>query len=93
MFQFLARGENTINGFRNRNLRAFLYDSSEQDPMEQRRASGRTTRRLALLRAHGLIKKIGKTNRYILTSKGQRVANAVLSAASADTQQLMRLAA
>ena len=93
MIQFLARGENTINGFRNANLRTFLYGDFEKNTAERRRASGRTTRRLALLRAHGLIKKIGKTNRYVLTTKGQRVANAVMSASTADTKQLMELAA
>jgi hypothetical protein len=93
MLQFLARGENSINGFRNANLRTFLYGDCEKDATERRRASGRTTRRLALARAHGLIKKVGKTNRYILTRKGQQVTSAVLSASSADTQQLMKLAA
>lgn len=93
MLQFLARGENSINGFRNANLRTFLYGDCENDATERRRASGRTTRRLALARAHGLIKKVGKTNRYILTRKGQQVTSTVLSASSADTQQLMRLAA
>ena len=93
MLQFLAKGENAINGFRNKNLRAFLYGALEKNSSEQRRASGRTTRRLALLRAHGLIKKVGKTNRYMLTRKGQQVSSAVLSASSADTQQLMKIAA
>ena len=93
MIQFLARGENTINGFRNANLRTFLYGDLKEDATERRRASGRTSRRPALLRAHGLIRKVGKTNRSLLTSKGQRVSNVVLSASSADTQQLLELAA
>ncbi len=96
MIQFLARGENTINGFRNANLRIFLYGDLREDATKRRRASGRASRRLALLRAHGMIKKVGKTNRYLLTPKGQRVASAVLSASSAssaDTQQLLELAA
>ncbi len=93
MIQFLARGENTISGLRNANPRTFLYGDLKEDPTERRRASGRTSRRLALLRAHGIIKKVGKTNRYLLTPKGQRVASAVLSASSASTQQLLELTA
>jgi hypothetical protein len=93
MLQFLARGENTINGFRNRNLRDFLYGQFDNDAKQRRRASARTTRRLALLRAHRLINKVAKTNRYVLSAKGQKLANAVVAASNVDTKQLMELAA
>jgi hypothetical protein len=94
MLQFIARGEMNINGFRNRDLRDELYPKSKTaDRAQQRRASGRVTRRLALLRAHGLIRKIPKENRYVLSAKGRKVTAAFLAASSADAQRLMETAA
>jgi len=94
MLQFLARGELHVNGFRNRNLRACLVpDIDTNDPYARLRASARISRRLALLRAHGLIKKIPKENRYLLTVKGRKVTAALLAASAADTQRLMEAVA
>jgi len=94
MLQFLARGEMNVNGLRNRNLRACLEPHLDQnDPHARSRASGRISRRLALLRAHGLIKKIPKENRYLLTAKGRKVTAALLAASAADTQRLMEAVA
>lgn len=94
MLQFLARGELHVNGFRNRDLGLGLDPNLEKcDAKARRRASGRITRRLALLRAHGLIKKIPKENRYLLTAKGRKVTAAFLAASAADTQRLMEAAA
>lgn len=94
MLQFLARGEFGINGFRNRDLRGWLYPELDgDDPIERKRASGRTTRRIGLLRAHGLIRKVPRTHRYVLTSKGMKITTALLAAANAQTNQLMELAA
>ena len=94
ILEFLSRGENHINGFRNRDLRAYLYPRDvKADKDTQRRASGRTTRRIGLLRAHGLVRKVPKENRYVLTPKGRKVAAAILAASAADTKQLMELAA
>lgn len=95
MLQFIARGENTINGFRNRNLRSSLFPEAHRssDKAHLRKLSGRVTRRLRLLRAHGLIKKVAHTARYVLTTKGHKVATSILAASSADTQRLMEMAA
>lgn len=94
MLSFLAKGENHINGFRNRDLREALYPEVDENNLdEKRRASGRVTRRLQLLRAHGLIKKVPRTTRYQLTAKGRKVTNAICAASAADIQKLMDLAA
>ena len=51
MLMFLAKGENAINGFRNHDLRKWLYHESEQAGKDQQKKySGRTTRRIKLLR-------------------------------------------
>lgn len=88
----LARGEWTLNGFRNRDVRAALYPSTT-DAATQRRQAGRVTRALALLRAHGVIKKVTGTHRYIVTTRGREIITALLSAGQASVAQLLKLAA
>jgi len=87
------RGEFAINGFRNRDLRALLYGTAEAAAAELKRQGARTTRQIRMLRAHGLIRKVSKTHRYILTSKGRLTINALLAAQQASPQQLAQLAA
>lgn len=88
----VSRGEFTINGFRNRDLRAILYPTSSS-PAEGRRKASKITRQLRMLRAHGLIKKVPKTHRYVLTDRGRTTIIALLTARQADTQKLNQLAA
>jgi hypothetical protein len=84
------RGEHAINGFRNRDLRRHLYDGRPTpDAAEQRRRGAATTRKLRLLRAHGLIKKVPKTHRYVPTDRGRQTITAVLAARAADVGKLM----
>lgn len=90
--QFLASGEHQLNGFVNKQLREALYGKSK-DVSLRKKQSGQTTRRIRLLRAHGLIRKVPGSNRYQLTAKGRKVSAAILAASSADTEQLMNMAA
>jgi hypothetical protein len=46
-----------------------------------------------MLRAHGLIKKVPKTHRYVLTDQGRTTIIALLAAQKADTKKLNQLAA
>ena len=85
-------GEFTINGFRNRDLREILFgDSAPKD--ERRRQSAKVTRLLRMLRAHGLIKKVTNTHRYVLTDRGRSIMTALIQASKADTEKLKKLAA
>jgi len=94
LLTFLAKGENTINGFRNKNLRKWLYPELENTTkQEQKSYSGKTTRRIKLLRVHGLIKKVAKENRYMLTAKGQKFACALMTASVVDIKGLTKIAA
>ena len=91
---FLAKGENTLNGFRNKDLRGWLYPESEDaDAQQHRKYAGRTTRRIKLLRAHGLVRKVAKENRYVLTSKGRKFACALMCASAVDIKGLTQLVA
>jgi hypothetical protein len=57
LLEAVSRGEFLISGFRNRDVRGALYGPTEE-ALQRRREAGRVSRKLALLRAHGLIKKI-----------------------------------
>lgn len=88
LLQAVNRGEFAVNGFRNRDLRTLLFGASTTDPQERRRQAGRVTRKLRLLRAHGLIQKVQKTHRYTLTHAGRQTISALLAASAADTVKL-----
>ena len=88
----LGRGEGLINGWRNRDLRALLYPG-EHDRAECRRLAGRVTRQLRLLRAHGLIRKVPRTHRYLLTAKGRQITTALLASKAVAVNELIKEAA
>ena len=92
MLEAVNRGEFAINGFRNRDLRARLY-SAKATEQEQKRQAGAVTRKIRLLRAHGLIRKVSGTHRYVVSDKGRRIITALLSARQANVEQLTALAA
>lgn len=83
----ISRGKFEIAGFRNRDVRMALFGEAKE-PDERRRQAGRVSRRLAMLRAHGLIKKVPRTYRYLLTNQGRTTIAALLAAQNATLQQL-----
>jgi len=84
LLRSVSRGEFNLNGFRNRDLQRLLYDGKPADAAEAKRRCGAMSRKLRMLRAHGLIKKVSHTHRYVLTEYG-RVAIAAISAAQHAT--------
>lgn len=86
------RGEFALHGLRNADLRAILYPEPPQE-LTSRQLANRVSRRLGLLRAHGLLARVSHTHRYVVTKKGRFVITALLAAARADTEQLTKLAA
>jgi hypothetical protein len=88
----LLRGEFSINGFRNSDVRSLLYPQSQADD-DRHRASAKVTRLLRLFRAHELIQKIPGTHRYKLTAQGRRALPAFIAARHASTEKLDQLAA
>ena len=86
------RGEFALGGLRNRDVRAQLYPTTPAD-LTVRQLASRVSRQLSLLRAHGLIARLGKSHRYKVTKKGRTLITALLAAAHADTAQLTKLAA
>jgi hypothetical protein len=93
LLQAVSGHEFLTSGLRNRDLRRLLYGVDVQEPAEQRRRSAAVTRQLRLLRAHGLIEKVFRTHRYLVTEHGRQAITAVLAARNASTQQLINCAA
>jgi hypothetical protein len=92
LFQALHRGEFALNGFRNRDLVALLHGTTLSADRRKFCAS-QVTYQLRMLRAHGLIRKIAHTHRYVLSPKGQAIVTAILSAYNASVKQLAAIAA
>jgi hypothetical protein len=92
LLAIVNRGEFSLRGFRNRDVRTRLYPPS-QDRNQQRRQTSAVGRRLRLLRAHGLIAKVPNTHRYVVTKKGREMITALLAARQASTEKLTALAA
>jgi hypothetical protein len=88
----LNHPEHCLQGLRHRDLRNALEDVLPSGLTDQQIA-GRIGRLLRLLRAHGLLAKIPRTQRYRVTAKGRQLAAALLAAANASTNKLSRLAA
>ena len=69
----LSDGAYLINGFDNKLLRRKIYADADS-----KQCINRTTRLIGKLRAHGLIKKVPRKNRYYLTADGRRIIDSIL---------------
>jgi hypothetical protein len=78
LFRVMLKGEYLIRGFRNVDLRKSLYPKIKTKN-QKRRATGRITRLIRILRAHRLVRKIPKTRLYMVTKKGHIVMNTALT--------------
>ena len=84
LFRAVMAGEHTLNGFRNRDLAAYLYPSPPKTLLEARRRCTRVSRIVAQLRGHGLVAKLPHSRRYRPTPFGYRVMAAALRARHVD---------
>jgi hypothetical protein len=73
LLESVSRGEFAINGFRNKDLQALLFPTMATTIPQSRCRSAAISRKLRLLRAHHLIRKIPRTHRYQLTSRGRQI--------------------
>jgi hypothetical protein len=92
LLETINRGEFALHGLRNADLRRILYGPTK-DLTLQRRQAAAVSRRLALLRAHGILRKVNNTHRYQLTKSGRRIVTALLTARNADVDALNKMAA
>ena len=87
----IGNGEFAINGFRNRDIRNILMPKA--DAKDAKRCSGQITRKLRILRAHGMIQKVPRTQRYQITTEGRALITALSAAKHASARKLIDLAA
>jgi len=81
IFESLLSGANTINGFRNRDLRLRLANSSLLRSCGRyiRKQSAKISRLLKRLHLYGLIAKIPRSRRWRLTKKGWALLSAAVT--------------
>jgi hypothetical protein len=89
----VGRHEFFINGLRNRDLCRLLFGTAPVPADEKRKRSAAVTRKLRLLRAHGLLNKMPGTHRYVVPEAGRQAITALLAIRNASTDQLIRSAA
>jgi len=92
LLKAIGAGEFVINGFRNGNIVQKLYCQAT-DPKERKRRSAQMSRKLRILRAHGVIKKVNNTYRYQVTEKGRILIAAVTASLEASVSALIKIAA
>jgi hypothetical protein len=89
LLEAVCRGEFTLNGFRNRDLQRLFFGAPADEEREQRRRSAWVSRKLRLLRAHGVIRRVTGTYRYQVTTTGQRAVGAIFAALEATVRDLL----
>ena len=73
LFSIISSGEYLINGFSNKLIREkyFTKEITKKD-------INKLTRLLSKLKAHGIIKKVARKNKYYLTTNGRKIINSIL---------------
>jgi hypothetical protein len=77
LLEAIGSGNFSISGFTNGDISERLYGGTS-DRVERLRRSNRISYRFRLLRAHGLIHKVAKRNRYRVSVKGREWITAIL---------------
>jgi len=92
LLQAVNRLEYAIAGFHNHDIRSALYQPT-LCPKLRRKQAAAVSRKLALLRTHGLIRRVPQRHLYHVTPRGRRVITALLTARNASIEELTEMAA
>ena len=79
LFQIISNGKYLIQGFNNKMIRDEFFENGELEENIER-----TTRMLAKLKVHKIIKKVPRKNQYFLTEQGRKIVTKVLLFARKD---------
>jgi len=93
LLQAISDPAYSISGLTNKMVRQTLANSSFGKGRTDKQLSAKISRYLKLLRIHGLIRKVPKQNRYLITAKGTRLVNLINSFLAASTEDLLKIAA
>ena len=89
IMEAVCDGRYLINGFRNRDIGKYIFP----DIRDAKKLSSKTSRTLKKLRQHGLVKKVPRSRRYHVTSKGRRIMGALIKLYHKDYPELTAKAA
>lgn len=73
LLSIISSGEYLINGFSNKNIRNKYFEIEIT-----KKEINKLTRLLSKLKAHGIIKKVVRKNKYYLTTNGRKITNSIL---------------
>ena len=73
LFSIISNGKYVINGFTNKLIRVEYFEHKVSN-----KEINQMTRILSKLKAHGIIKKVARKNKYYLTTKGRNITNSIL---------------
>jgi len=91
LLRAIAEPSMSVSSITNKGLQKILAGTDWAKGMEGKRLSGKISRQLALLRYHGLIRKLPKQNKYALTDKGRKLTSALNIALAASLDSLLQL--
>jgi hypothetical protein len=93
LLEAISRGDFLIQGLRNRDLQRLLYCQPAKSTKQARQRSAAVSRKLRLLCAHHLIRKLGATHRYQVTGLGRHILPAIMAARKTTLKYLNAQAA
>jgi len=93
ILQAISHPSYKISGLTNKMLREHFSGKGMGAQRTEKQLSAKISRHLRLLRAHGLIRKLPKQNRYQLTLKGTKLTNVLNAFLAASTENLLKMAA
>lgn len=92
LFAAAMAGEHLLNGFRNHDLCARLYEAASLSPQDEKRRCARISRLIAKLRGHRLVAKVKGSRLYRVTARGFRVMSAALGFRVRDFPEALQAA-
>lgn len=93
LLQAIADPKYTVSSLTNKDLQQQLGGMPWAKGMTGKPLSARISRHLRLLRDHGLLRKVPKQRKYLLTDKGRKITTALNVIFAASTEQLLEKAA
>lgn len=82
-----------VSAVTNKALQKKLMGSDWAKGATGKKLSSKLSRSISLLRSHGLLRKLPKQHKYVLTDKGRKITTALNALLAASTEGLVKLAA
>jgi hypothetical protein len=93
LLRAIADPKYNADAITNKHLQAVLSGTAWANNLEGRKLAARISRQLRLLREHGIIKKLPKQHKYMLTAKGRLLTTSLTQFLGAKVSDLSRLCA